>query len=168
VGGGVRGGTFFETTARRGQIRCVHQRHGVGLDAVPMQQSFHQMLLDAPQTPDADRLPKLMAPPGGGPRAPQPGETPPRRLFRQLRHDQIEGMRGRQHGQQMGPPQLRGTQNVTASASEVARTNLGDEGIGRVRTQQFKQAAGANGRQSQTQDRTLTQTVTDNTPLVSA
>jgi hypothetical protein len=55
-----------------------------------MQQSSHQMLLDAPQATDADRLPKLMEHPGGGQRAPQPGETPPRRLFRQLRHDQIE------------------------------------------------------------------------------
>jgi len=133
-----------------------------------MQQSSHQMLLDAPQATDADRLSKLMEHPGGGQRAPQPGETPPRRLFRQLRHDQIEGMRGRQHGQQMSPPQLRGTQNVPASAGEVARTNLGDEVIGSVRTQQFKQAVGANGRQSQTHDRTLTQTATDNTPLVSA
>jgi len=133
-----------------------------------MQQSSHQMLLDAPQSTDADRLPKLMEHPGGGQRAPQPGETPPRRLFRQLRHDQIEGMRGSQHGQQMGPPQLRGTQNVPASASEVARTNRGDEVIGSVRTQQFKQAAGANARQNQTHDRTLTQTATDNTPLVSA
>jgi hypothetical protein len=159
---------FFETTARRGQIRRVHQRHRVGLDAVPMQQSSHQMLMDAPQSPDADPLPILMEHPGGGQRAPQPRETPPRRLFGQLRHDQIEGMRGSQHRQQMSPPQLRGTQNVTASTRELARANPGDEVIGSVRTQQFKQAVGANGRQSQTHARTLTQTAADNTPLVSA
>lgn len=133
-----------------------------------MQQSSHQMLLDAPQATDADRLPKLMQHPGGGQRAPQPGETPPRRLFGQLRHDQIEGMRGRQHGQQMGPPQLRGTQDVTASASEGARINPGDEVIGSVRTQQFKQAVGANGRQNQTHARTLPDTPPHATPLVSA
>lgn len=129
-----------------------------------MQQSSHQMLLDAPQSADADQLPKLMEHPGGGQRAPQPGETPPRRLFRQLGHDEIEGMRGRQHGQQMGPPQLRGTQNVTASASACARTKLGDEVIGSVRTQQFKQAVGANGRQNQTHVRTLTHTPPHTTP----
>jgi hypothetical protein len=133
-----------------------------------MQQSSHQMLLDAPQSINADRLPKLMEHPGGGQRAPQPGETPPRRLFGQLRQDQIEGMRGSQHGQQMSPPQLGRTQGVPPAPGKTARTNLSDKVIRGVGTQQFKQPVGADGRQSQTHAQTLTQTCTHNTPLVSA
>jgi hypothetical protein len=159
---------FFETAARRRQIRSVHQCHRVRLDALPPQQPSHEMLIGGAQPIHTHGLPKLMAHPGGGQCVPQPGEAPPRRLFRQLRHDEIEGMRGSQHGQQMSTPQLRGTQNVTSSAGEVARTNLGDEVIGSVRTQQFKQAVSTNGRQSQTHAPTLTQTSTDNTPIASA
>jgi len=126
------------------------------------------MLIDRAQSAHAKSLPKLMQHPGGGQCAPQPGETPPRRLFGQLRHDQIERMRGSQHRQQMRAPQLRHTQNVTSPASEVARANLGDEGIRNVGTQQFKQTVGANGRQGETHAQTLTQTSTHNTPLLSA
>jgi hypothetical protein len=141
---------FFETAARGGQIRCVHQCHRVGLHALPLQQPPHQILIDAPQSAHPNSLTKLMQHPGGGQRVPQPGETPPRRLFRQLHRDQIERMRGRQHGQQMGAPQLRRTQIMTPTTGESARANLGDEIIGCVRTHQFEQAVGANGRQSQT------------------
>jgi hypothetical protein len=88
--------------------------------------------------------------PGGGQRSPQPGEAPPRGLFGQLRREEIERMRRSQHRQQMGAPQLRRTQIMTPSAGEVARANLGDKVIGGIRTQQFKQAVSANGRQSKT------------------
>ena len=103
-----------------------------------------------------------------GPCATREGETPPRRWFGQWRHDQIEGMRGSPHGQQISPPQLPGTHTRAASATEFARINPSKEIIGSVRTQQFKQAVGANGRQCLTQDRTLTQPSLHNTPLVSA
>jgi hypothetical protein len=90
---------FFETAARSGQIRRVHQRHRVGLHAVSMQQPPHQMLIDLAQSAHAHTLTKLMQHPCGGQRAPQSGEPPPHALFGQLRHDQIERMRGSQHGQ---------------------------------------------------------------------
>ncbi len=96
------------------------------------------MLIDGAQSADAHAAPKLMQHPGGGQRAPQPGETPPRDLFGQLRHDEIERMRGGQPRQQMRAPQLGGTQGVPPPARELARANLGDEVIGGVGTQQFE------------------------------
>lgn len=77
-------------------------------------------------------------------------------------------MRGGQHRQQMRAPQLRRTQGVPPPAGEVARANLGKEVIRCVGTQQFEQASGADGRQSQTHAQTLTQTSAHDTPLVSA
>src|SRR5881394_708517 len=102
--------------------------------------------------------------PGGGQRAPQPGEAPPSGLFGQLRHEEIERMRRGQHGQQMRAPQLRRTQGVPPSAGGAARANFGQEVIGGVGTQQFEQPAGADGRQSQTHARTLTQTSVQTPP----
>ena len=104
------------------------------------------MLIDRAQSADPHAPPKLMQHPGGGQRAPQPGEAPPRHLFGQLRHDEIERMRGSQPRQQMRAPQLGGTQGVPSPARELAWTNLGNEVIGHVRTQQFEQLAGADGR----------------------
>jgi hypothetical protein len=68
----------------------------------------------------------------------------------------------------MGAPQLSRTQIMTPTAGEIAWANLGDEVIGGVRTQQFEQAVGANGRQSQTHARTLPQASAQDTLLVSA
>jgi len=108
------------------------------------------MLVDGAQPADAHGLPELMEHPGGGQRMPQPGKAPPRGLFGQLRHEQIERMRGRQHRQQMRAPQLRPAQGMPPSAGKVARANLGQEVIGDVRAHQFEQLAGADGRQNQT------------------
>jgi hypothetical protein len=138
------------------------------LHALPPQQTLHQMLIDGAQTADAHAPPKLMQHPGGGQRVPQPGKAPPRDLFGQLPHEQVERMRGRQHRQQMSAPQLRRTQGVPPTAGKVAWANLGNEVIGRAGTQQFEQAAGADRRQSQTHARTLTPTFLHDTPFVSA
>jgi hypothetical protein len=105
------------------------------------------MLIDGAQPADTHVPPKLMEHPGGGQRVSQPGEASPRRLFGQLPHQQIEGMCGRQHCQQMGAPQLRRTQCVSPPASKLTRTNLGKEIIRDVRTHQFEQAIGTDGRQ---------------------
>jgi hypothetical protein len=126
------------------------------------------MLVDGAQPAHTHGLPKLMEHSGCGQCVSQPGEAPPRGLFGQLCHEQIERMRGRQHRQQMCAPQLRRTQGVPPTAGKVARANLGNEIVGDVRTHQFKQAAGADRRQSQTHAGTLTQTRRHNTPLVSA
>jgi hypothetical protein len=82
-------------------------------------------------------------------------------------HEQIERMRGRQHRQQMRAPQLRRTQGMPPTAGKVARANLRNEIIGGVWTHQFEQLAGADRRQSQTHDWTLTQPLQQSTPLVS-
>ena len=104
------------------------------------------MLVDGAQPAHAHSLPKLMDHPGGGQRVPQPGEAPPRDLFRQLRHEEIERMRGSQHRQQMRAPQLRRTQGVPPPAGEAARTNFTNEVIRCVGTQQFEQAGGPDAR----------------------
>jgi len=77
-------------------------------------------------------------------------------------------MRGSQPRQQMRAPQLRRTQGVPPTAGELARANFGNEIIRGVGTQQFEQARGADGRQSQTHAWTLTDTTRQDTPLVSA
>jgi len=137
---------FFEAAAGRGQIRRVHQGHRVRLHPLPPQQPSHEMLIDVAQSAHAHRLTKLMHHPGGGQCAAQPGEAPPRGLFGQLCHHQIERMRGRQGHQQMRAPELRRTQGVTPPTCEIARANLGNEIIRGVGTQQFEQAVGADGR----------------------
>jgi len=103
------------------------------------------MPVDGAQATDTHAAPKLMEHPCGGQGAPQPGETPPRRLLGQLRHQQVERARGGQHRQQMGAPQLGGAQGVPPPASAVLRAHLGDEVIGDVGTQQFEKLAGADG-----------------------
>jgi hypothetical protein len=105
------------------------------------------MLVDGPQPVHTHRLSKLMEHPGRGQCGSQPGEAPPGGLFGQLRHEQIERMRGGQHRQQMRAPQLRRTQGVPPPAGKVARANLSNEIIGGIGTHQFKQLAGADGRQ---------------------
>jgi hypothetical protein len=126
------------------------------------------MTVDGSQPVHTHRLSKLIEHPDRGQCAPQPGETPPRGLLGQLCHEQIERMRGRQHRQQMRAPQLRRTQGVPPTAGKVARANLRNEIIGGVWTHQFEQLAGADRRQSQTHDWTLTQPLQQSTPLVSA
>jgi hypothetical protein len=126
------------------------------------------MLIDAAQSAHTHGLPKLMQHPGGGTGAPQPGEAPPGGLLGQLRHEQIERMRGSQHGQQMRAPELGRAQSVTPTTGEIARTQIGHEVIRRIIAQPFQQTVGADGRQKQTHARTLTRTSPQNTPLVSA
>jgi hypothetical protein len=87
---------FFEAAASRRQVRRVHQRDGVRLHALATEQSFQQLLVDPAQAADSDLLPKLVQHPRPGPMAAQPAEPTPSGLFRQLRDDQIERMRGSQ------------------------------------------------------------------------
>jgi hypothetical protein len=126
------------------------------------------MLVDVAQSAHAHRLTKLMEHPGGGQFATQPGKAPPDGLFGQLSHQEIERIRGSQCRQQMRAPQLRRTQGVTPTTGKLARADPGDEVIWCVGGQQFEQAAGPDGRQSQTHARTLPQTAIQDTPLVLA
>jgi hypothetical protein len=75
---------------RRWQIGRVHQSHGMRLQTLPTQQPSHQMLMDGAQCADSHALPKLMKHSSRGQCATQPGEPSPRRLFGQLRHEEIE------------------------------------------------------------------------------
>jgi hypothetical protein len=81
---------FFEAAAGRRQIRRVHQRDGLRLDTLAAQQALQQVLIDPAQPTHADLLPKLVQHPHAGTMSAQPAKPTPRRLFRQLGHDQIE------------------------------------------------------------------------------
>jgi hypothetical protein len=138
---------FFEAAARRRQIRRVHQRHGVGLHALPMQQAGQQMLVDPPQSAHAHLLAELGKHPRARELSPQPGEPSPGRLFGQLGDDQVQGMGGGQHGQQMRAPELGGTQVMPPATGNRARTPSSTEVIGNIIGKHFEQGNGANGRQ---------------------
>lgn len=123
---------FFEAAASRRQVRCVHQRDGVGLDLVATEQSFQQMLIDPAQAADPDLLPKLVQHPHARPMVAQPTEPTPRSLFGQLGHDQIERMGRSQQRQQMHAPQLRRTEGATPPTGKLAWAQIVDEGVGHV------------------------------------
>jgi hypothetical protein len=159
---------FFEAAARRGQIGRVHQRHGVGLQTLPMQQPTQQMLVDPPQPAHAHLLAELRKHPRRGELSSQTGEPAPGGLFGKLRHDQVEGVGGGEHRQQMRSPELRRAQVMASSTGESARTKPGDEVIGHIIAKPLEQGNGANGRQRGNHACTLTRCVTAATPLVSA
>jgi hypothetical protein len=138
---------FFEAAARRRQIRSVHQRHGVGLHTSTTQQPPQQMLVDPPQPAHAHLLAELREHSRRRKLPPQPGEPSPIGLFGQLRHDQVQGMGGGHHGQQMHAPELCGAQVMPSPPGESARTKPGDEVVGHITGKPFEQGQGANGRQ---------------------
>ena len=72
---------FFETTASRRQIGCIHQRDGSRLQTLAAQQSFHQVTVDIAQPAHSHLLTKLMEHSHGGVNTAQSGKTSPRRLF---------------------------------------------------------------------------------------
>jgi len=104
------------------------------------------MLVDPPQPAHAHLLAELRKHPRRRELSPQPGEPAPGGLFGKLRHDQVEGVGGGEHRQQMRAPELGRTQVMTPSAGESARTKFGDEVIGHIIGKHFEQGNGANGR----------------------
>jgi hypothetical protein len=138
---------FFEAAAGRRQIRRVHQRHGMGLHALPMEQAAQQMLVDPPQPAHAHLLTELGKHPRARKVSPQPGETSPGGLFRQLCHDQVQRMGGGQHCQQMRAPELGGAQVMPSATGKSARPPSGNEVIGNIIGKHFEQGTGTNGRQ---------------------
>jgi len=138
---------FFEAAARRRQIRRVHQRHGMRLHALPMEQAAQQMLVDPPQPAYPHLLAELREHPRTREMAAQPGEPAPGGLFGELRHDQVQGMGGGQQGQQMHAPELGGTQVMPSAPGESARTKVGDEVVGHIAGKPFEQGNSANRRQ---------------------
>jgi hypothetical protein len=137
---------FFEAATGCWQIRRVHQRDGVRLNALATEQPLQQVLIDLAQSTHPDLLPKLMQHPHARPMPTQPAEPSPGGLFGQLRHHQIERMRRGQQRQQMHAPQLGRTQSATAPAGELARAQMVDERVGHIRCQQVQQAVGAGRR----------------------
>ena len=119
----------------------------MGLHALPMQQAAQQMLVDPPQPAHAHLLAELRKHPRARELSPQPGEPSPSGLFGQLCHDQVQGMGGGQHRQQVRAPELGGAQAMPPSAGEGARSASGDEVIGNIIGKHFEQGNGANGRQ---------------------
>ena len=87
-----------------------------------MQQAAQQMLVDPPQPAHAHLLAELGKHPRARELSPQPGEAAPGRLFGQLCHDQVEGVGGGQHCQQMRAPKLGGAQVMSPATGNRART----------------------------------------------
>jgi len=112
-----------------------------------MQQTAQQMLVDPAQPAHADLLAELGEHPRRRWMSPQPGELSPRGLFRQLRHDQVQGVGGGQHRQQMHAPELSRAQVMPPPPGQSAWTKSGDEVIGHITRKQFEQGNSAHGRQ---------------------
>jgi len=155
---------FFEAAAGGGQIRRIHQRHGVRLQPLPVQQPLQQMLIDPPQSAHADLLAKLMQHPRRRRLPAQPGEPPPHGLLRQLRHQQVQRMGRGQHRQQMDAPELGRTQGVAPATSKSAHTNLRNHAIRDIIRKPFQQSIGADRRQSCAHTQTLPESAALATP----
>ena len=118
----------------------------MGLHALPMQQAAQQMLVDPPQPAHAHLLAELRKHPRARELSPQPGEAAPGRLFGQLGDDQVQGMGGSEHRQQMRAPELGRAQAMPPAPGESARTQSSNEVIGNMSGKHFEQGNGANGR----------------------
>ena len=114
---------------------------------MPVQQAAQQILVDPPQPAHAHLLAELGKHPRARELSPQPGEAAPGRLFGQLCHDQVEGVGGGQHRQQMHAPELSGAQAMPPATGSSARTQSGNEVIRNIIGKHFEQGNGANGRQ---------------------
>jgi len=120
----------------------------VRLHALTPEQLLQQILVDPAQSAHPDLLTKLLEHPRPRPMPTQPTETPPSRLFGQLRHHQVERMGGGQQGQQMHTPQLWRTQSATTPTRKSAWAKIVDESVGNVRRHQIQQTVGASGRKN--------------------
>ena len=107
------------------------------------------MLVDAPQTSDAQPAAKLVphAHAGHLGLAAQTGELSPGALFRQQFDQEVQGMDGREQTQQMHPIQLSGGVFSTPPARVSGGPGLIDEIIGNEWSQQFEEFGGARRRQ---------------------
>jgi hypothetical protein len=104
------------------------------------------MLVDPPQTADADLLAKLRQHARLRPLATQSGKPLPAGLFGQLCHEQVERVGGGQHRQQMRAPQLRRTQFMPPTTCGTARTKRCNKVVGHIVGNQFQQSIGAHRR----------------------
>jgi hypothetical protein len=136
---------FFEAAAGRRQIRRVHQRDGVRLNAPAPEQPPQQVLIDLAQSAHSHPLSKLMQHPRARPMPAQPTEVSPSGLFGQLRHHQTERMRRGQQRPQMHAPQLGRAQGAATPAGGLGRAQIVDESVGHIRRQQVEQTVGAGG-----------------------
>ena len=105
------------------------------------------MLVDASQPAHAHLLAELRKHPRRRKISPQPGKASPGGLFGQLRHDQVQGVGGGEHRQQMHAPELGGAQAMPPATGAVTRTNPGDEVIGHITGKPLDQGNGADGRE---------------------
>lgn len=122
-----------------------------------MQQAAQQMLVDPPQPAHAHLQTELREHPRTGEMAAQPGEPAPGGLFGQLCHDQVQGMSGGQHRQQMHAPELGGAQAMPPATGNSARTQSSNEVIWNIIRKHFQQGDGADGRQRGDHAPTLTE-----------
>jgi len=150
------------------QIRRIHQCYRMGLHSLATEQTPQQMLVDPPQPADAHLLAKLMQHARRRSLTTQLGKPPPDGLFGQLCHEQVHGVGGGQHCQQMRPPKLRGAQSMPPTTCGTARTKLRDKVIGHIVGNQFQQSIGTNRRQGIAHAKTLTESHRQDSQLVLA
>lgn len=110
----------------------------MGLHTLATEQSPQQMLIDPPQPANAHLLAKLMQHARHRSFATQSGKPSPHWLFGQLGHEQVQGVGGGQHRQQMRTPKLRRTQFMPPTTRGTARTKFRNEVIGHIVRNQFQ------------------------------
>jgi hypothetical protein len=108
---------FFKPRASGWQIGRVDQGECRSGRIQILDQRVQQMTVDLPQTAHPDFFTEGVhhAHVGQLGQVAQPGKTPPSFLFGEQAHEQIEGMHRSDEGQQMQPPQLRGTEVMTSA-----------------------------------------------------
>jgi hypothetical protein len=75
----------------------------------------------------------------------EPGKTSPRWLLWQQPHHGVETVRRTQHGEQMNPPKLGGTEIVAAALAAVARKQIIDELVRNEARKHFQKFGRASG-----------------------
>ena len=140
---------FFEAHASGGQIGGVDQSDRTLPPGVRLDQRLEQMLVDAPQSGDAQATAELVqhAHAGHLALAAQAGKLSPGPLLRQPFDQKVQRMDRREQTQQMHPIKLSGGVGSTPPARRSGGPALIDEIIGNEWSQLIEEFGGAGGRQ---------------------
>lgn len=123
---------FFEASAGGGQIGGVNQSHRTLPPSIVLNEGLEELLIDLPESGDAQPRPKLMqhAHVGHAVLPPQPGELSPGGLLRQHLHQQVQGMDWREQAQEMDAKELRGGVLAVPATGRAVWPALIDEIVG--------------------------------------
>ena len=132
---------FFEAHAGGGQVRGIDQSDRPFPPGIRLNQRLEQILVDAPQSCDAQPCPELVqrAHAGHLALAPQLRKLPPSTLLRQHFDKEVQGVDGGEQTQQMHPIEWSGGVFSMSPAGGTRGPRLIDEIVGNERSQQFEQ-----------------------------